>query len=248
MNDDSTCWVSVLVLVGALMVACGSDGESSTATGDDPESPGIGTDFLVSSCAGEASSAGTTSGVVGDLHAVGDSILGWNKEEQASIPDVVGRTLGASMLNNATGGAELLGEEGISSQYVSAAYSHVLINGGGNDFARACTQAVLDGIIASDLQSGQLVNLVDQVLRDGGQSVIVGYYVPRDRQGECTLFPELLRRYRRLAMTRSDVVYVCTLETITPQTGALYADEVHPSVEGSRVIGELIAGFIRPDA
>lgn len=175
------------------------------------------------------------------MQAVGDSILGWNKETSESIPDFVGVQLGVSVQNNATGGATFGGEDGIASLYESGDFSHVLVNGGGNDFAGECTEEVLDGIVSPDLSSGIMVGLLDAIAADGAQSVLVGYYLPRDEETGCELFPELLRRYRALAETRSDVVYVCTLETITPATPRFYADDVHPSPAGSAAIGRVIA-------
>ncbi|MEL6178075.1 MAG: SGNH/GDSL hydrolase family protein [Myxococcota bacterium] len=197
-------------------------------------------------CMGDASSTGAVMGPLGSMQAVGDSILGWNKEQMASIPDVVGQELGISMVNNAVGGAELGGPEGIPTLYTEGGFSHVLVNGGGNDFARGCSPSVLDGLISADLTSGLMVELIDRITGDGAQAVIVGYYMPQDRETGCELFPELLARYRRLGETRADVMYICTLETITPDTPALYADPVHPSQEGSAAVGRLIARTLRP--
>ncbi|MEM9493120.1 MAG: SGNH/GDSL hydrolase family protein, partial [Myxococcota bacterium] len=205
-----------------------------------------GDDVLAASCSGATSSAGEVIGSVDSLQAVGDSILGHNKETSQSIPDFVGSELGVAMVNNAVGGAEMGGPEGIPALYESGTYSHVLVTGGGNDFARDCTQSVLDGIVSADLQSGLMVELLDAIAADGAQSVIVGYYIPQDRETGCELFPELLRRYRELAQTRSDVMYICTLETITPDTPDFYDDPVHPSSDGARAIGQLIATQLQP--
>lgn len=220
------------------------EGEDGADEGDEGDEGG-GESDLQASCAGEASSVGTVAGPVTSMQAVGDSILGWNKEDDAAIPDVVGQELGVSMQNNAIGGAEFLGPEGIGSLYESSNDSHVLINGGGNDFARECSEQTLDALISSDLQTGKMVELVDAVEVDGAQPIIVGYYLPSDLETGCEHFPELLRRYRRLAQERQDGMYICTLETITPDTPEFYADTVHPSQAGSAAVGKLIADALR---
>ena len=187
-------------------------------------------------------------GPIGNMQAVGDSILGFNKEEMRSIPDVVGQELGVSMINNAVGGAEFRGSEGIGTLYQRGSFSHVLVNGGGNDFARQCSQTVVDDIISADLRSGLMVDLVDRISNDGAQSVIMGYYMPRDGEIGCPLITELMARYSRLAEKRQDVLYINTIGTITPTTPSLYFapnDPVHPSPAGSEVIGRLIADRFR---
>ncbi len=196
------------------------------------------------SCADDQSSSGSPHIPVTQMQAVGDSILGWNQETAQSIPDVVGTQLDVAMQNHATGGATL-GGAGIAELYEPSADSHVLVNGGGNDFAEDCSTERLDQLITPDLDSGWMMELVDLVTEDGGQAVIVGYYLPRDRQTGCAHFPELQQRYRALAEQREDTVYVCTLETITPETPERYADSVHPSVAGSEAIGALVADFLR---
>lgn len=230
------------LLIGLLVSGCDSNNAMESPEED------VVVSELVASCEGNASSFGTPQGPLAAMQAVGDSILGWNKEANESIPDVVGQVLGVTMANNAIGGATLRGREGIATQYESGTFSHVLVNGGGNDFGESCSAPTLDAIISSDLQSGLMIDLVNQISREGAQTVIVGYFIPRDRETGCELFPELLQRYRRLAQARSDVIYVCTLSTITPDSPALYFapnDPIHPSPAGSEAIGRLIADYLQ---
>ncbi|MEM7797689.1 MAG: G8 domain-containing protein [Chloroflexota bacterium] len=206
---------------------------------------------LAPSCAGPASSTGEVVGSLGAMQAIGDSIMAHNKEDGESIPDVVGRELGVSMLQNAVGGAELDGEEGIPTLYESGSFSHVLINGGGNDFARECSVANLDRMISPDLNTGLMVDLVNRVTGDGAQAVLMSYFLPRDMETGCEHFPELMSRYRQLGQQRDDVMYVCTLETITPSQPELYFapdDPVHPSPAGSEAVGKLIADTLSGNA
>ena len=187
-------------------------------------------------------------GPLGNMQAIGDSILEFNEEEQRSIPDVVGQELRISMVNNAVVGAEFFGSEGIPSLYQSGSFSHVLVNGGGNDFDRGCSQTVVDDIISPNLRSGLMVDLVNQISSDGAQSVIMGYFLPRDREIGCPLMTELMARYSRLAEKLQDVVYINTLDTITPNTPEFYFapnDPIHPSPAGSEAVGQLIADRLR---
>lgn len=200
---------------------------------------------IAPSCAGDASSTGRVRGEVKQLQAVGDSILAHNKEQMASIADVVAGELGVPLRHNAVGGALLGGADGIPTLYEPGVSTHVLVNGGGNDFSAGCEGAVLDGIVSADLTRGLMVDLLDQIGADGAQSVIVSYYIPQDGETGCDLFPELLRRYRALGETREDVMYVCSLETITPSDPELYDDPVHPSPAGSAAVGRLVADLLR---
>lgn len=243
--------VAHLIVCSCLLTlgACEVDGDSGPADEGDTEGAdegeGGGETDIRASCADDASSVGEVVGPVTSMQAVGDSILGWHKEVDAAIPDVVGQELGVTMQNNAIGGAEFLGSEGIGSLYESSGNSHVLVNGGGNDFARDCSEQTLDALIASDLQTGKVVDLVDAIELDGAQPIIMGYYLPSDRETGCEHFPELMRRYRQLAQERQDGMYICTLETITPDTPDFYEDTVHPSQAGSAAVGKLIADALR---
>lgn len=199
---------------------------------------------LPASCAGDVSSVLGTRTPPTRLQAVGDSILAHNREEQASIADLVGTELGVPMRNHAEGGATVLGDDGIPTLYEPGTDSHVLVNGGGNDFAAECDTATLDAILTADLQSGAMADLVDRIADDGAQTVFVSYFLPRDRAIGCPLVLDLQRRYRAMAEARDDVQFICTLETITPDTPELYAsprDPVHPSPQGSAAVAALIA-------
>lgn len=141
---------------------------------DDADLGGASAD-IQPSCAGDASSTGQVRGPVTHLQALGDSILAHNKEQGASIADFVASELGVPLLHNATGGAELGGSDGIPTLYEPGVSTHVLVNGGGNDFAADCDQAVLDGIVSVDLERGLMVDLVNRIGSGDAQSIIVGY-------------------------------------------------------------------------
>ncbi|MEM9037082.1 MAG: SGNH/GDSL hydrolase family protein [Actinomycetota bacterium] len=175
------------------------------------------------------------------VQAVGDSILGWNQESGEAISDVLGAELGVPSVNNAVGGATLTGSDGIPTLYEPDDASHVLITGGGNDFAVSCSEDMLDRLVSADLTSGRMVDLVDRVAANGSQAVIMGYYLPVRSGGECALFDDLATRYRSLAEAREDVVFVRSDLTVTPAAPELYADEVHPSPRGGIVLGRFLA-------
>ena len=105
--------------------------------------------------------------VRGTLLAVGDSVLDWNREEGASIPSVVGRYAHLEVINESIGGSQVLdhGPGGIPQQYISGAWSWVLIDGGANDVGDGCgcghCMHQVDRIISADIRTGAMVDLVE---------------------------------------------------------------------------------------
>ncbi|MEM6926804.1 MAG: SGNH/GDSL hydrolase family protein [Myxococcota bacterium] len=193
-------------------------------------------------CSPGVDNAGVPQGAVEALQAVGDSILAHNKETASSVADAAAEALGVPLVHNATGGATVF-DGGIPGQYEPGTHSHVLFTGGGNDFGTDCTLDLLDRLITEDLSDGLVVELADRVAADGAQLVIVGYYLPRDRDIGCPLIIELLTRYRALATSRDDVGFVCTLDAVQPEASELYDDPIHPSPAGAAAVGRAIADW-----
>ena len=187
--------------------------------------------------------------------AVGDSVLEWNGDE--SIPAVAGAELRArgfdvAVENRAVGGACLAAEcgtEPIPETYTDEDWDIVVVSGGGNDIAADGGCGPIDGLIGPDLSGGTMIELVDEITGDGAHAVIYGYVVPltegRDLDA-CEGFHELSRRYDALARGRDDVTFVDGNDVVTRDRPEFYDDEVHPSPEGSAVIGAHLADAIEP--
>ena len=188
--------------------------------------------------------------------AVGDSFLDWHSDEEQSIPDVVGQALDEVMGNASISGSMVLDndEESIPNQYHEGPWSWVLINGGGNDLTDRCDcrgcGSVMNKLLSADGQSGKLRDLTERAVDDNAQAVIVGYMNLPDAAEESPQcndeLVELRARKALMADTMPDVIYVDASEAMDGTNPALYdTDHLHPSVRGSRAVGQLIAETIR---
>lgn len=227
-------WIAlVLLTVVIALAACDSETTDSTIEVDDNDVQDASTSVL----------------------AIGDSILEWNAEEAQSIPDMVGRETGLSVINAAVGGSTLQGGEGIPTQYRSEDWAWVIIDGGGNDVGdadcscQAC-QGLVDSLIDPDAQAGTMVSLVEQISGDGAQILLLGYYqTPEGSEFygcKTDLILALNGRYALLAEARDNVHYLDMGEVVTPDLYEEYItdDLVHPTSAGSKAIGERIAQLI----
>jgi lysophospholipase L1-like esterase len=200
-----------------------------------------------------------------EILVIGDSILAWNAEEQASIGDVIGQTLEREVLIAAVPGArfanpdELAARQGldIRRQYDLVdrpPVDWVVLDGGGNDLGESCEcgecSAQLDELISADGTSGTMVDFVSEVAAAGSNVMFVGYYdVPPDAWfgfNQCNdVLGEQDRRLDAMAQSIDGVWFVDASEVVTADNAAAYAeDRLHPSIEGSRLVGLLVADAI----
>lgn len=186
---------------------------------------------------------------------LGDSIMEWNLDQGASIPDVIGDTLGREVFNAAVSGATMRGgDDAIPGQYEPGAWDWVVFDGGGNDVNDACgcgdCDAVMDEILTADGQSGIARDLASRALGDGARVMVVGYMdVPPDAEfgfDRCgSWLSEQNARWQVLADSDPDIFFVSAADVVQADDTELYdVDRVHPSVEGSRVVGEYVADAI----
>ena len=190
---------------------------------------------------------------------IGDSMLAWNRESGESIPEVVATELGFDVLNASVSGSQLTdggdgGDEAIPNQYVEGDWDWVVLNGGGNDLNEQCgcgeCDVVLDTIASVDGQSGVLPELVDEISSNGHSVVIVGYFqIPEDQPdfGNCgDTLVELNARQQQVAAERDGVWFISSGDVVSPADMSHYDDDsLHPSIEGSTVIGQNIANTIQ---
>lgn len=234
----------------------GNEGETDPAEDDD----GVGNneadthdpdDDASGPNAGNEDDAEHDSSVSPRTLAIGDSILEWNYDE-GSIPEVLADDAGLDVTNAAIGGTRMLeGEDSIPEQYFADDWGRVLLNGGGNDIGECgCEHEcldVVDTLIADDAGSGVMVSLVERIAGDGAEVILMGYYAPLPDaefyRGCEDLLQILNDRYQRLAETNPAVLFVDTSEVVAPDIDRAHYDEdgVHPSLEGSAVIGHHIA-------
>lgn len=193
--------------------------------------------------------------------AIGDSILAWNLDASASIPQVVGQGLDRTIRNNAVGGARIVdpfgGAEGadIRQQYQAGDWDWVLLNGGGNDLNDGCgcgeCGALLDSLISEDGSAGTIPEFVTSLIQQNKKVMYLGYYdIPQGAEfgfGRCTpLFQTQHQRLQRMADLLTSAWYVSAGDVVSPMDESNYdSDLVHPSVTGGQRVGAHIAQAIR---
>lgn len=197
------------------------------------------------------------------IQVIGDSALQWNDDLSTGnqLSEVLDeRGVAHTLSNHAVGGATIgCGEEGfgtaencIPPQFDAGDWTHVLISGGGNDILDSSCTLSADKVMSGDLSDGVMVAAIESLLEAGHQVVLYGYFLPLDPEGEtasCQALVTLLERYRAFALAREGVTYVDAGEVVQRTQPEYYADDIHPSVEGSRRIAEHIAdqlGFPAP--
>lgn len=181
---------------------------------------------------------------------MGDSILAWNRAQGASIPDVVERQLGEPVLDASVPGARmrqagLRGAIGLSipAQYRQGDWETVILNGGANDLRAACgcrrCDTVLDRLARQDYPA-----LIARLAP--ARVVIVGYYGRMQGGGgsfdDCDDELAILGdRLAALAARDPRVTFVPVRATVDGNPRFYGPDRVHPSPEGSALIGRLVA-------
>jgi hypothetical protein len=186
-----------------------------------------------------------------DIFAVGDSVFDWHSEDGLSAPDRIGVELGLKVFNASVSGAEMSVDSGrsISDQYVSGDWDWVVMDGGGNDLNDRCGCGECDAV--QDQVESAFADFVAERRSEGLSVVIWGYYgIPDGAEfgfARCTeAVTELSRRQQALAATDEGVLWVDGRQAIDGQNSAHFdEDNVHPSVQGSRIIGAQIAEAIQ---
>ena len=170
--------------------------------------------------------------------AIGDSMQDFH-ESCDDVPGQAARQLGRTIESRAVGGATMLEE--IPWQYVSGDWDWVLVNGGGNDLEceeqAACLEQ-LDEVIDT------LDGLLETIARDGARIALLGYPDFPDEPRWELAGEEMMTRYAALA-AEHDALFIDLRPVIHAGTPELFADEVHPTVEGAEVIGAEIARVLR---
>lgn len=195
---------------------------------------------------------------------IGDSVMWWGLEQQASVSDGMSQVLGEPVVNLSVPGARISAPDpqwvaeglDIHAQYRSKAWDWVVVEGGANDLAEECRcnacDGVLDELIAEGGASGEIPDLVQDARADGARVVVVGYYAPPLAGGEFAACADelsvLSSRIETLANRTGGVTYVSMAEVVDPSdAGAYDPDLIHPSATSSLAIGRLIAEVIEAE-
>jgi len=193
---------------------------------------------------------------------IGDSVMWWGFEEQTSVSDGMSAALGEPVINLSVPGARISVEDpraaaeglDIRKQYRDRDWAWVVVEGGANDLAEECgcgqCAGVLNGLISTDGQRGEIPDLVQRARDDGAKVVVLGYYPPPLTGGEfkpCEgVLEDLSSRIETLARSRSGVVFVSMADVVEPADASAYdPDRVHPSESTSLAIGQLITKVIK---
>lgn len=222
--------------------------------------------FLASACGDDAdtsdnsaSTSGNSTGTAdtGPILVLGDSIMAWNVEENASIGHVLEQRTGRAVTIHAESGAFFASVddgEDIRSQYEEGDWSWVVFDGGGNDLNDRCQclecSGVLNELISADGMSGAIPEAVAVIRESGAKVLFLTYYgMPTTAQfgfAECNDESSVLAQ-RGAAMAQAlDGVFWGDMSTVMgPEDLSDYVDDhVHPSASGSAAVGSLAADIV----
>lgn len=184
----------------------------------------------------------------------GDSVMAWNRIDGQSVADVLSARLGQSVGDVSLPLAQVTGGRGalnIPNQLRGVNADWIVLNGGANDLGVGCDctdcDAVVDGLIGPDGQTGAIPALVKSLRAKGSRVVWADYYTsPRYAGTACTGPYQTMEDRLYLMAAADDGISVVDMEDVLSpdQTDLFDADRLHPSPAGSKRIGNLIADQI----
>ena len=189
--------------------------------------------------------------------AIGDSMLAWNREEGASIPEVIAQELELEVSNVAVSGSYISSDEEdmhIPNQYTSGDWPWVVMDGGGNDLMDECycgdCEENLNSILSEEGDEGELFDLVQQITNDGSRVALVGYFSMPEQAEEFSNCNDelaiLVERATRMSENIEGMLFFDSRQVVSYEETPFAYDEdyVHPSIEGSELVGiELAAAM-----
>ncbi|MDA5556787.1 SGNH/GDSL hydrolase family protein [Shimia sp. MMG029] len=194
--------------------------------------------------------------------AMGDSMMAWHSVTQKSVSHAMEIALGEPVASTAVSGARMLynlpisGAMGmkIASQYRKGDWDWVVLNGGGNDlwFGCGCGKCTrkMDKLISADGKRGAIPMLVQDLRNKGAQVAWVGYLRSPGAwspiEGCRDNGDALEARIAKLAALDSGVHFVSLADLVPHGNRSFHSgDMIHPSLKGSRAIGNRVAGVIK---
>ncbi|MEP2532281.1 SGNH/GDSL hydrolase family protein [Shimia sp.] len=194
--------------------------------------------------------------------AMGDSLMAWHTMTGGSIADSVARELNEPVSNHSISGARVIyklpisGAMGmkIANQYRKGDWDWVVLNGGGNDLWMGCGCGAcdnrMDRMISADGRKGAIPHMVDSLRKTGVQIVYVGYLRSPGAwspiEGCRDDGDALEARISKLADIIPEMHFVSLADMVPTGDRSYHAmDMIHPSVKGSREIGQRVAAVIK---
>ncbi len=200
--------------------------------------------------------------------AVGDSIMAMNGQLCQGVAGHAALAMDRAVRDQSLGGRRLDhpdSDDDITGQYLEGPWEWVVMTGGGNDLLQECgcnveghdEQAcmdVMDSLLDLDAGTGELPDFLAMVRADEANAatvLLLGYYPFTEGSlanfdGCNAYLPELNARYQALAEREEDLVFLPTAELmdLDAHPERIWLDGIHPSVEGSTALGELVAEHI----
>lgn len=207
------------------------------------------------------SGAATADGPL-QILTMGDSMMASHSLSKRAIPNVIGKAVNARVVDRSVSGARIIynlpitGSMGlnIAKQFRPGRWDWIVVNGGGNDLwlgcgCRSCDRK-MNRMITKTGARGEIPNMVRKLRSTGAQVIYVGYLrspgtgSPIEQcQDEGN---ELESRISKLAASDKGVHFV-SLANLVPNGDRSYhaLDMIHPSLKGSRAIGQRIGQVIK---
>lgn len=192
------------------------------------------------------------------ITVLGDSVMAWNGA--GSVARVMEEVLGQPVTDASVSGAQfahrlrlLVGPMDIRAQLPGGRHDWVVVTGGANDLAARCDCAAcedtLDALIGPEARLGAIPDFLEEVRGRGAWLLWARYYDVPVGGGPFAAcadeFAVLDARLDMLADREDDLVLADMGDVIDAGDPAHYdPDRVHPSPEGSRLIGMLLAQII----
>ncbi|WP_235604780.1 SGNH/GDSL hydrolase family protein [Sulfitobacter sp. EhC04] len=194
----------------------------------------------------------------GDILVLGDSVMAWNGGGDAAIPDAMQAALDRTVVSKAVPGAQFDNDSGLAGsvgfdirrQFPGGRWNWIVMNGGANDLGSDCgcgaCSAVVDALIGADGMSGAIPAFVSRLQAESGARIMwMGYYAGNGKGSFIGCRDDLVRmetRLARFAKASPGVLFVDSEDVIDPtEPGNYAADNTHPSVRASALIGAYLA-------
>ena len=184
---------------------------------------------------------------------LGDSMMAVNRLGGASVADVIEDELGQEVIDRSIIGARYFFGIPLTGQYKAGNWDWVVLNGGGNDLLFGCgcrrCDGTLDRLVSADGRKGAIPSFVAKIRKSGAKVAYVGYLrnpgvqTPIKSCGPAG--NELDRRLTLMSRFDAGVTFL-PMSDLVPFGDRSYhgLDLIHPSVKGSRGIGQRIAALI----
>lgn len=193
---------------------------------------------------------------------MGDSLLAIHGAAGRAVSNAIEDTLKEPVIDRAVSGARyfynlpISGSAGLNirRQFAEGEWDWIVLNGGGNDLLFGCGCGLcdrqMDRLISQDGRKGAIPGFVSKLRQTGAKVIYVGYLrtpgVTSPVEHCVNEGNEFDSRLSRLAKLDKGIFFLSNA-TLVPYGDRSFhgIDLVHPSVKGSRIIGQRVAEIIR---